>query len=50
MANIVSTLFAVALCLVNALIWAFVSEMPIVGILWVGGAALCLKAHRWARQ
>ncbi len=50
MANIVSVLVAVGLCLVNALVWAFISEMPIVGMLWVGAAALCLKMHRWARH
>ena len=50
MANIVSVLMAVGLCLVNALVWAFISDMPIVGMCWVGAAALCLKMHRWARQ
>jgi len=50
MANIVSVLFAVGLCLVNALVWTFISEMPFVGIGWVGGAALCLKAHRWSAE
>jgi hypothetical protein len=49
MANILTTLIAVGLCLVNALVWAFISEMPVVGMLWVGAAAFCLRIHRWAR-
>ena len=49
MANIFVCLFAVTLCLVNAVIWAFVSEMPFVGICWVGGAGFCLFLQKWAK-
>lgn len=49
MANIFATLFAVALCLVNAVVWTFISELPLMGIAWVGGAGLCLFLHKWAK-
>jgi hypothetical protein len=49
MANIFVTLFAVSLCLVNAVIWAFISLMPLVGVCWVGAAAGCLWLHKWSR-
>lgn len=48
--NIITCIFAVALCLINALVWAFVSDLPLVGIAWVGAAGLCLKAQTWSRQ
>jgi len=49
MANIIATLFAVGLCLVNAVIWAFVSEMPLIGLGWLGAAAGSLMLHKWAK-
>lgn len=49
MTNILVTLFAVFLCLVNAVIWAFISEMPLVGIAWVGAATLSYQLHKWSR-
>jgi hypothetical protein len=49
MANILVTLFAVGLCLVNTLVWAFVSQMPIVGLCWLGAAAACLTLHKWSK-
>ncbi len=49
MANIFVTLFAVALCLVNALIWAFVSGMLFVGLGWIGAAAFCLFLQKWQK-
>jgi hypothetical protein len=49
MANIFVTLFAVVLCLINAVIWAFISEMPFVGLCWIGAAAFCLSIHKWAK-
>lgn len=50
MANILVTLFAVFLCLVNAVIWAFVSGMPLVGIAWVGAATFSYQLHKWSRN
>ncbi|MEO8753412.1 MAG: hypothetical protein ABI624_12115 [Casimicrobiaceae bacterium] len=49
MANIFVCLFAVTLCLVNAVIWAFISQMLFVGLGWVGAAALCLVLQKWAK-
>ena len=49
MANIVVGLFAVALCLVNALVWTFISELPVVGVCWVGAAVLCYRLQKWSK-
>jgi hypothetical protein len=49
MTNIFVCLFAVTLCLVNAVIWAFFSEMLLVGLCWVGAAALCLFLQKWSK-
>lgn len=49
MANIFVCLFAVTLCLINAVIWAFMSQMLFVGLGWVGGAAFCLFLQKWSR-
>jgi hypothetical protein len=49
LADTIACLVAIFLCLVNALVWAFISGLPLVGILWVGAAALCLKLQAWAR-
>ena len=32
MGNILVALFAILLCLVNAVVWTFVSDMPIAGV------------------
>ncbi len=49
MANILVGLFAVSLCLVNALVWTFVSELPVVGVGWVGAAVLCFRLQKWSK-
>ena len=49
MANIFVTLFAVTLCLINAVIWAFVSDILIAGLFWIGAAAFCLFLHKWGK-
>ena len=49
MTNILVCVFAVALCLLNAVIWAFISQMPFVGLCWVGAAAACLVLQKWAK-
>jgi hypothetical protein len=49
MANVLVVLFAIALCLVNAVVWTFVSELPLVGIGWVVAAALCVWLRKWSR-
>ena len=49
MTNILVCVFAVALCLLNAVIWAFVSQMLFIGLCWVGAAALCLVLQKWQK-
>lgn len=49
MANIFVTLFAVMLCLLNAVVWTFFSEKLLMGLGWVGAAAFCLFLHKWSR-
>ena len=49
MANVIVLIFAVLLCLVNAAVWTFVSEMPIMGAAWLLAAAACLFMQKWTR-
>ena len=49
MGNVLVLVFAVLLCLVNAAVWTFVSEMPIMGIVWVLAAFACLFMQKWTR-
>ena len=49
MTNVLVVLFAITLCLVNAIVWTFVSEMPLVGIGWCAAAALCILLRKWSR-
>jgi hypothetical protein len=48
-ANIIVGVFAIVLCLVNAAVWTFVSDMPLVGIGWILAAFLCVRLQRWSR-
>jgi hypothetical protein len=48
LADTVACIVAIFLCLVNALVWAFISGLPLVGILWVVAAGACLKLQSWA--
>jgi len=41
-------IFAVLLCLVNAMVWTFVSEMPLAGVGWVGAAFACMGLQKWS--
>jgi hypothetical protein len=47
--NILIGVFAITLCLVNALVWTFISEMPLMGIAWVAAAALCYWLQKWSK-
>ena len=49
MGNIIVALFAILLCLINAIVWTFVSDMPIAGVGWVLGAALCFYLQKWSQ-
>jgi hypothetical protein len=49
LADTIACVVAILLCLVNALVWVFVSGLTIVGILWVVAAAACFKLQSWTR-
>ena len=38
------------LCLVNAMVWTFISEMPVMGVAWVGAAGLSFWLQKWSRR
>jgi hypothetical protein len=50
MTNIVVAVFAIMLCLINALVWTFLSNMPLMGTAWVGAAILCYWLQKWSRR
>jgi len=37
------------LCLINAVVWTFVSEMPLAGVGWIVAAVSCVYLQKWAR-
>jgi hypothetical protein len=49
MANILVGVFAIFLCLVNAAVWTFISNMPLVGVGWVAAAGACIWLQKWSR-
>jgi hypothetical protein len=48
-ANVLILAFAILLCLVNALVWTFVSDMPLMGVAWVLTAAGCFWLQKWSK-
>lgn len=49
MTNVLIGVFAILLCLINAAVWTFVSDMPLAGIAWILAAALCIWLNKWSR-
>ncbi|HVF63913.1 MAG TPA: hypothetical protein VNE58_07965 [Casimicrobiaceae bacterium] len=49
MANVIALIFAVLLCLVNAVVWTLVSDMPVMGAAWLLAAVACLFMQKWTR-
>jgi hypothetical protein len=47
--NIIVLVFAILLCLVNAVVWTFVSEMPFMGLVWLLAAVGCVRLQKWSR-
>jgi len=47
--SIIVLVFAILLCLVNAVVWTFVSEMPFMGLVWLLAAVSCLRLQKWSR-
>lgn len=49
MGNILVALFAILLCLVNAVVWTFVSDMPMAGAGWCLAAVFCFWLQKWSK-
>ena len=49
MSHIIVLVFAILLCLVNAVVWTFVSEMPFMGLVWLLAAVGCVRLQKWSR-
>ena len=47
--NILVGLFAILLCLVNAVVWTVISEMPFMGAAWALAAFACIWLQKWSR-
>ena len=41
MGQVLVCFFAVLLCIVNAVVWTVISEMPLMGAAWIGAAVAC---------
>jgi hypothetical protein len=50
MTNILIGVFAVFLCLINAAVWTFISGLPLMGIVWLFAAGLCVRLQKWSRD
>ena len=50
MTSVLVLVFAITLCLVNALVWTFISEMPLMGTAWVLAAGVCFWLQKWSRR
>jgi hypothetical protein len=49
MTSVIILVFAVFLCLVNAVVWTLIAEMPLMGSAWMLAAAGCFWLQRWSR-
>ncbi len=49
MASIIVLIFAILLCLINAVVWTLVSEMPFMGLAWLLAAVGCFYLQKWSR-
>jgi hypothetical protein len=47
--NIIVLIFAILLCLINAVVWTLVSEMPFMGLAWLLAAVGCIYLQKWSR-
>ena len=48
-ASIIVLVFAILLCLINAVVWTLVSEMPFMGLAWLLAAFACFYLQKWSR-
>ena len=49
MANILVGVFAIFLCIINAVVWTLVSDKPLVSIGWLLAAVACVWLQKWSR-
>ena len=49
MGNILVLVFAILLCLVNAVMWTVVSEMPLAGAGWLVAGVGCIFLQKWSK-
>lgn len=47
--NIVAGVFAVSLCLTNALVWALVAHYTSTAVFWMAAAVVCGRLQVWSR-
>jgi len=45
--TVIVLFFAILLCLVNAVVWTVVSEMPMMGLAWLVAAVFCVVIQKW---
>jgi len=43
-------LFAILMCLINAVLWTVVTNMPFASALWLVAAVACFMLQKWSRQ
>jgi hypothetical protein len=48
--NLLTCAFAVLLCLVNAVLWTLVSQLPMASAGWLVAAVVSVFLYRWSSQ
>jgi hypothetical protein len=48
MANALTGVFAIFLCLINAATWTFITGLPYMGGAWLLAAVACVKLQKWS--
>jgi hypothetical protein len=49
MGNVLIGVFAITLCLINAVVWTLISHMPFIGVGWLLAAGVCVYLQKWSR-
>lgn len=48
--NVLVLIFALLLCMVNAVLWTVYTQMPLAGAGWVVGAIVTVMLRKWSFQ
>lgn len=48
--NVLVLIFALLLCMVNAVLWTVYTQMPLAGAGWVIGAIATVMLRKWSFQ